>query len=546
MIQAATSAALSPLPSLRIMAITVTRLLFQPHPLHSQGDKIMYNILIVDDEYLARNMLHFLMDWNQYDFQIIGEAASAEEAILFLQSNPVDLVFADVYMPDMDGIALAGYIHTNYPKTKVVMFSNYSDFNYVKGAFSANVVDYILKHTITEESMVKLLQHIREKHLIHSEGTGILPAAEQEAAYRARVKQTLLEESSDYQPENVMIAAMGIHNPSLSLQLYSAPELDMLYQNFENTIAKIIADIKGFVIFRDGNNIILYLPFAPDQTQVEIMHLVSEYIRQINSAIYKFFNFDLLWGISVLSTPEYSVRQCYTEACAMLASNPSKGQKLPFSQDDAPINRLSINMEKSLLSAISDLNLPKVNQCLEQIFSTITPADKIDILLNDLTSIAAKFYNEFGIPVQETLTLPAAGRSPRKYLEWAQQLFSHIINTRLNADSVHYQSGYAHSAMDYIAQNYHNEELSLGEIARHIGISEQHLSKVFKKETGKNLSAYLAEYRVERAKELLRQNTTNLKWVHSKVGFGDNSYFCTVFKKYAGCSPREYQKLHLK
>lgn len=506
----------------------------------------MYSILIVDDEYLARNKLHFLMDWNQFNFQIIGEAASAEEAILFLQTHPVDVVFADVYMPDMNGIALAGYIHNYYPQTKVVIFSNYSDFNYVKGAFSANVIDYILKHTITEESMINLLEAIRTKHVIHSEGTVILPAAEKEAKYRARVKQSLLGEISDFCPENVLIAAMGINNPALSLQLYSEQEKDMLYQNFENTIAKIISDIKDFVIFRDGSNIIIYLPFATQQTQIEIMHLISEYIRQINSAIYKFFNFDLLWGISVLSTSDYSVRQCYIEACTMLATTPSKGQKLPFSSDETPAGRLSINMEKNLLGAVSDLNLPKVNQYLEQIFAPITPADKIDILLNDLTSIAAKFYNEFGIPAHETLFFPAAGHSPRKYLEWSQQMFSHIINTRLNADTNSYQSGYAHSAMDYIAQNYSDEDLSLEDIAGHIGISEQHLSKVFKKETGKNLSVYLSEYRVEKSKELLRQNSTTLKWIHSKVGFRDNSYFCTVFKKFEGCSPKEYQKMHMK
>ena len=76
----------------------------------------MYNILIVDDEYLARNKLHFMLDWNKYGFQIAGEACSAVEAIHFMNENAVDIVFADVYMPDMDGIQLAEYIHKNYPE----------------------------------------------------------------------------------------------------------------------------------------------------------------------------------------------------------------------------------------------------------------------------------------------------------------------------------------------------------------------------------------------------------------------------------------------
>lgn len=107
----------------------------------------MYNILIVDDEYLARNKLHFLLDWNKYGFQILGEASTAEDAIAFIRENHVDVVFADVYMQDMDGIQLEEYINKNYPDISVVIFSNYSDFNYVKSAFSANVIDYVLKYT---------------------------------------------------------------------------------------------------------------------------------------------------------------------------------------------------------------------------------------------------------------------------------------------------------------------------------------------------------------------------------------------------------------
>lgn len=506
----------------------------------------MYNILIVDDEYLARNKLLFLLDWNQYNFHIIGEASTAGEAIEFLKTNQVQVVFSDVYMPDMDGIKLAEYIHMNYPEISVVIFSNYSDFNYVKGAFSANVIDYILKNNLNEETILNTLQTILHKKQNVSVHSDILPLIERERKYREYIKQALLSGSSEFHPENVMIAVMGISNYRLSMQLYTEQEQDMLYQNFENTIARIITGIDSFVVFNDGCNIILYLPFSQENSQLKIMNTVSEYIRQINSAIYKFFNFDLLWGVSVLSSAEYTVHQCYDEALSMLINQPSRGQKTPFDTQESATIRLSISMEKSLLSAISDLNMTKVNQCLEQIFEPITPADKMEWLINDLTSIAAKFCNEFGISMTETLSLPAASHIPQIYLSWSKELFKHIIDTRLSKKTLRYQSNYAHAAMEYIAQNYNNADISLGDIAKYVGISEQHLSKVFKNETGKTISAYLAEYRIERAKELLQKHDTNLKYVYSKIGFSDNSYFCTVFKKYAGCSPKEYKKKHLK
>lgn len=506
----------------------------------------MYNILIVDDEYLARNKLLFLLNWNQYGFHIIGDTSTAAEAIEFLKTNEVHVVFSDVYMPDMDGIELAEYIHLNHPEISVVIFSNYSDFNYVKGAFSANVIDYILKSDLTEEIMLNTLQTIQRKRQNISEHSAALPLIEKERKYREHIKQAILSNDSEFYPENSMIIVMGISNHKLSMQLYSDKEQDMLYQNFENTVARIITDIKGFVVFNDRRNLILYLPFPKEKAQTEIMNVVSKYIEQINSAIYKFFNFELLWGVSVLSSAEYSVHNCYEEACSMLSNQPSKGNKAFLDTERPTTLRLSISMEKSLLSAISDLNTVKVNQCLEQIFETVTSTDKMELLINDLTSIAVKFCNEFGISATDLVSLPASSHIPQIYLNWSKELFKHIIDTRLSKETIRYQSNYVRSAMEYISQNYNNADISLGDIAKYVGISEQHLSKVFKKETEQNISTYLAEYRIERAKELLQKYDMNLKYIHSKVGFGDSSYFCTVFKKYAGCSPKEYKTKHLK
>lgn len=506
----------------------------------------MYNILIVDDEYLARNKLHFMLDWNKYGFQIAGEACSAVEAIHFMNENAVDIIFADVYMPDMDGIQLAEYIHKNYPEISVVIFSNYSDFNYVKSAFSANVIDYILKYTLTEVSMQKTLEQIHEKRQNIAAHSEVLPSVIREREYRAQIKQAILSETSDLILNHAAIAVIGISNYKLSIQFYTAGEQEMLYQNFENIIATILAPVNGFVIFRQDSNLVLYLPFAQSKKETEIMNLVSSYIQQINTAIYKFFNLDLLWGISALSTPGYTIHQCFLEAHAMLINLPSKGKRSPFAPDTSVPCRLSISMEKNLLSAITDLNITKAEQCLEQIFAGITSVDNIDILVNDLTSIAAKLYNEFHIFTCEDITLPNRYHSSERYQEWAVELFRHIIESRLNMESIRYQTNYAHKAIEYISKNYSDETLSLSDIAKYVGISEQYLSKVFKKETCKNASAFLAEYRIERAKELLGKKDTNLKYLYADVGFRDNSYFCTVFKKYTECSPKEYQKRQLK
>ena len=506
----------------------------------------MYNILIVDDEYLARNKLLFLLDWNKHGFHISGEASSAAEAIDFIKTNTVDVVFTDVYMPDMDGIQLAEYIHRNYADISVVIFSNYSDFDYVKSAFSANIIDYVLKYTLTEESMVKVLELVRTTRQSNRLNSVPLTNIRKEQEYQAQIKHTVLTDNSDLDLTNVIIAVMNIDNYNLNMQLYKPDEQEMLYKNFENIIATILSPVEDFVIFRQDTNLILYLPFPQDISEPTIMNLIKDYIQQINTTLYKIFGFNLIWGISMLSSSEYSVHQCYLEACHMLANQPSRSKNFATDTELPVANRLSISMEKNLLSAISDLNITKVNQYLEQIFSGVTSSDKVDLLINDLISIAAKFCNEFGIDVPDSISLSFVPHHPTRYLETFQGLFGYIIESRLNIKSVCHKSIYVHSAIEYISTNYTDATISLGDIAKHIGISEKHLSKVFKNETGKNISNFLVEYRIERAKDLLRKKDTQLKYLYSDVGFVNNSYFCTTFKKYTGCSPKEYQKNQVK
>ena len=120
----------------------------------------MYDILIVDDEYFARKNLKDFWKWEDHGCRIKAEVSSAADAIHYLSANHIDIVFTDVSMPETNGIELAEYINKNYSNISVVIFSSYSDFDYVKGAFTHNVIDYILKYEITEELLDGLIEKI--------------------------------------------------------------------------------------------------------------------------------------------------------------------------------------------------------------------------------------------------------------------------------------------------------------------------------------------------------------------------------------------------
>ena len=78
-------------------------------------------------------------------------------------------------------------------------------------------------------------------------------------------------------------------------------------------------------------------------------------------------------------------------------------------------------------------------------------------------------------------------------------------------------------------------------IAQHLGISEGHLSHVFKKETNYTALGYLTQYRIHTARKLLRDCRYKVYEVAEMVGYRDVAYFGSTFKKLTGMSPSEYQ-----
>ena len=78
------------------------------------------------------------------------------------------------------------------------------------------------------------------------------------------------------------------------------------------------------------------------------------------------------------------------------------------------------------------------------------------------------------------------------------------------------------------------------DLAEDLGISPEYFSYLFSKNIGKTFSAFLRDYRIERAKELYRAGTCDRKEVPYAVGFTDAKYFSQVFHKITGMTPSEY------
>lgn len=103
------------------------------------------------------------------------------------------------------------------------------------------------------------------------------------------------------------------------------------------------------------------------------------------------------------------------------------------------------------------------------------------------------------------------------------------------------KSKYVLQAVSFIAEHYTDVDISITSIADALGVSEGHLSHIFKKETSYTVISYLTQYRIHAAMELLKDCRYKVYEVAEQVGYRDVSYFSSTFKKLTGMSPSEYQ-----
>lgn len=100
------------------------------------------NVLIVDDEQLARQRLRKMLSSNSI-YRIIGEAETGEDALRKTQTSRPDVVLMDIRMPGMDGIEAAGYINRMDKPPAIIFTTAFSD--HALNAFETHAIDYLLK-----------------------------------------------------------------------------------------------------------------------------------------------------------------------------------------------------------------------------------------------------------------------------------------------------------------------------------------------------------------------------------------------------------------
>lgn len=94
---------------------------------------------------------------------------------------------------------------------------------------------------------------------------------------------------------------------------------------------------------------------------------------------------------------------------------------------------------------------------------------------------------------------------------------------------------------EYVENNY-IYDISMQEAAEEMGYSDAYFSKLFKQYFNQNFTAYLTEYRIKKAKELLSNTNHSIKDISRIVGYTDSNYFAKIFKRLVGEIPSKYRE----
>ena len=123
-------------------------------------------VLVVDDHGVVREGIRAFLA-TQPDIQVVGEAASGEEAVRLVQDLVPDVVLMDLVMPDMDGVEATRQVRRLSPHTQVIVLTSYHDDEHIFPAIRAGALSYLLKDVGPDDLADAVRKAARGEAVLH-------------------------------------------------------------------------------------------------------------------------------------------------------------------------------------------------------------------------------------------------------------------------------------------------------------------------------------------------------------------------------------------
>jgi two-component system nitrate/nitrite response regulator NarL len=181
------------------------------HPI----DKI--RLVIVDDHSIFREGLLSVLS-TEPDIEIVGQGASAEDAVRLARELLPDIIFLDISMPG-GGLNAAQEIVENYPVVKIIILTGSEEESHVMTALKTGARAYVLKGVAARE-LVNILHTVQSGEVYVTPTLAANLLSEMTAASRPESSQTAFEKLTEREHEILSLIAAGTSNKEIGLQLH--------------------------------------------------------------------------------------------------------------------------------------------------------------------------------------------------------------------------------------------------------------------------------------------------------------------------------------
>jgi two-component system, response regulator YesN len=531
----------------------------------------MYKVLIVEDEMLVRVGLKNSIDWSKHGMEVVADVSDGREAMASYERDKPDLIITDLKMPVMDGLELISTIRASDSDTKILILSCIEEFEYARKAASLKVSGYILKLTMTVDEMDGVLASVHEELRSRNQNQ-IQTTSPVPFNYRlslSMLKEKLLKDYLFYgiyseselgsllhqmespigAPGRVVAAIMETNKYSRLLKRFNDDRGELIKFSVLNILNEILDNHGAGEAYHDWDNrYLLIFSFDLKTSPEEIRSKLTVVFDNIRKVMLTYFDVPVFIGVSAVGEGFRQLKKLYQDCVSMMERRYFSESFVQFAADWRPLGgeRRWRQLVLKSCDAWESLGAPYYSDLKDE------TERRLEHPLPDEQSWKSLFVGlmdwssaYLGIPEDHAALMELSGservHASPSILDSIQDWEAHLEETAKLKDMIKSVSKEVADAVHYIQSRY-DQEISLKEISEFVQLSPNYLSLLFKKDMGRNLIEYLTDYRIEKAKELLRSTSLKTYEIAEIVGVPDSAYFSRIFKKTTGVSPIEFRK----
>ncbi len=528
----------------------------------------MYSLVIADDEEIERAAFRLLINKNFPEINVIDEAVNGVELVDKIMKLTPDIAIVDINMPGINGLEAIKIIKQNNVKTKIIIHTAYSEFEYAQQALALEADEYLLKPVKRDKiiSVIKKVidniseerkresEHVRLKKIIND----LMPIIETD--FMSSIMLGDIDKDNLMMYLNILgiefnsgyIMTINIPQDALASIISGDVEINSLKKEMLNFIRAETKNICNCVISSIINNkISVFIPVDQKLTHYEFRTWSIDLAKLINSKVEIKFGIKLQIGIGQLCNSIDQLVKSYRESINALSDRTIIGSVRHFEDlfSEKSYENPFFTYESELLKAISSCDYQQSKILTDKVFSELNPRLDvcnvkefvlafIAVLYKSLTEGNIIDYKE-SFSIQKFFKEIIKLQSMQEIKLWTEAIIKGIID-EISLERSNKINSYVRKGVEYIHENF-MRDISLEEVAESIGISSYYFCRLFKQHFGKSFVQYLTEVRINQSIKLLNEDDFSIKELSERVGYNNPTYFCKVFKKHTGKTIGEYK-----